>query len=306
MPHRRAALLLWLAVAVLALPVAAVAQCRVVKRQDVKLEMVLNHLFTTLQVNGTDAEFMVDTGAMRTLVTDDTVARLGLKLDQWRSTMMQGVGGYSRKRDAVLDSFTVQGMPLRRFGSNPDIDVAVGVIGEPVVNGHRIAGILGVDYLSSYDIDLDVRGRRMALYDVSGCSGRFIPWQGAYQRVPLELAPNRLVMMRAMLEGRPINAALDSGADNSAVSSVAAARIGVTPEVLSRDPGSFGTGVGAQRVPVHRHRFTQLRLGDGVFDNTTLMVLDLPTGPFDMLVGLDFLTTRRVWISYATAQVFFQ
>jgi predicted aspartyl protease len=298
--------LILLAAALLAAAPRPAAACSVDFQAKVPLQMVLNHLLVTVNINGTDVEMTLDTGAMRTLVTEETVKRLGLHLDEWRSTMMQGIGGYSRHRDAVLDSIALAGRPMRRFGSAPDLDVAVSVLGETDVNGHHIAGILGADYLSTVDIDLDVRGRTMSLYSVSGCSGAFIPWKGAFQRVPVDLARGRLVLMHARLDGNPVSAALDTGADDSVVGSVAAARGGVTPDVLSRDRAGVGTGVGANTFTIHYHRFAELRLGDGVFPNTTLLVVDLPTAPFEMLIGLDFLRTRRAWISYGTSQLFLQ
>ena len=111
--------------------------------------------------------------------------------------------------------------------------------------------------------------------------------------------------MRAYLDDNPVSAILDTGASITLVSAAAAARGGVTADVLSQDPAGTIAGVGSGISVTHAHRFAELRLGDAVFPKVTLAVSDFHVIT-EMLIGLDFLSSRRLWLSYATSQVFLQ
>lgn len=290
--------------ALLAVAAPAVA-CSASWEADVPLRMEANHLIVTVSINNADVDMILDTGAGRTMVTEDTARHLGLRVDEWRSSTTTGLGGSTSHRDAALDSIAIAARPLRYAGPSSEPIIAVGVLGFGGPNGHRFGGLLGADYLSSYDIDLDIRNLSMTMYSVAGCTGSFIPWQGAYQRVPVNLSRGRYLAVRAYLDDNPVSAILDTGASITLVSAAAAARGGVTADVLSQDPAGTIAGVGSGISVTHAHRFAELRLGDAVFPKVTLAVSDFHVIT-EMLIGLDFLSSRRLWLSYATSQVFLQ
>jgi hypothetical protein len=63
--------------------------------------------------------------------------------------------------------------------------------------------------------------------------------------------------------------------------------------------------VGPAPVPMRLHRFSELQIGPEVTRNPQLWVASARVVPIvDMLLGVDWLRTRRVWLSYATRQFF--
>jgi hypothetical protein len=53
------------------------------------------------------------------------------------------------------------------------------------------------------------------------------------------------------------------------------------------------------------HRFAELRIGPDVSRDPRLWVASAHVVPIvDMLLGVDWLRSRRVWLSYATRQFF--
>lgn len=52
--------------------------------------------------------------------------------------------------------------------------------------------------------------------------------------------------------------------------------------------------------------FQTMTVGAGTFRNTRLSVQDATLLGTDMLLGMDFLRWRKLWISYSTNQVFIQ
>jgi hypothetical protein len=56
---------------------------------------------------------------------------------------------------------------------------------------------------------------------------------------------------------------------------------------------------------MHRHRFAELRVGPEATREPVLWVASVRVVPIvDLLLGADWLAPRRVWLSFATRQVF--
>ena len=53
-----------------------------------------------------------------------------------------------------------------------------------------------------------------------------------------------------------------------------------------------------------RHVFGEVQIGPERLKRLTMLVGGTMLGGGDMLLGLDYLTSRRVWLSYATRQLF--
>ena len=105
--------------------------------------------------------------------------RLAVARDEWVSTDIQGTGGRDRRRLGRPRTLTLGGIALQRHTLAADHSVVVGPIPDNV-SGHPVAGLLGQDYLSVFDLDLDPASNTLRLYDVAGCSGVFPPCAGSY------------------------------------------------------------------------------------------------------------------------------
>ena len=57
-------------------------------------------------------------------------------------------------------------------------------------------------------------------------------------------------------------------------------------------------------IVVQQARFRRLRIGSEVIDNPRLAIADLAPFAGDVLIGGDYLGTRRVWFSFRLGQVF--
>jgi hypothetical protein len=73
---------------------------------------------------------------------------------------------------------------------------------------------------------------------------------------------------------------------------------------LDADRKVMAHGASPDMVSVPVHRFRELRVGPAVVQNPVLPVVPMTDGMGDALVGADFLTGRRVWLSFATNQMF--
>jgi hypothetical protein len=294
-----------LLVSLLLVPGIAGAACMVNATATIPLDVANNAIILPVQVNGLAASFILDTGAQRSVVTGEAVQRLGIARDQWVGTTMSGVGGIDRRANADPRSFSLGGVKLVRHTLSHDTSLTVAVIPRTRVGDHVIDGLLGRDYLSVFDLDLDVPGRRLTLYQVQGCTGRFLPWSGGYTAIPVAVPAEQAIMVGVTLDGTPLRALLDSGSGASLLTAAGIARMGLTPAAMAADPAETASGLGPHLVTLRRHRFRLLRVGAENLTAPTLWVAPVQLPLFsDMLLGADWLTGHRVWVSYATKQAF--
>ena len=167
-----------------------------------------------------------------------------------------------------------------------------------------IDGLLGLDYLSSFDVAFDLRRGRMTLYSVSGCDGSFLPWTRPYSAIPAQNPVPGLLLLPARVNGRPAMAQIDSGSTRSLVSLSTALRSGVTQAMLDRDPRQKVSGLGKSELIAHEHLFSELRVGTEDLHKMRVFVMRLPPRASGVVLGMDWLGAQPVWISWATNQVF--
>jgi hypothetical protein len=302
---RQTCLLRVLALLAILFATQAHAICRVVPLSAVPVDPVDGHILVTVQVNDIAATFVLDTGAERTLMGEDVVRRLGLERDGWVTSTILGIGGLQQRPNALPHTLRLGTTPLHRRTLTGDTSVTVGPLPVTEIAGRPIAGLLGRDFLSLFDLDIDLPDHRMTLYDVRGCDAWFLPWTSPYAAIPATMPMGAALVVQVLVDDRPLRALIDTGASSSLITASGMFRLGVTPALLARDPAGNGAGVGPAPVPMHLHRFAELRVGPDVMPDPALWVAAVRVVPIvDMLLGADWLQTRRVWLSFATKQVF--
>ncbi|MDR3532934.1 MAG: retroviral-like aspartic protease family protein [Rhodopila sp.] len=289
----------------LLLPCAAGAACVVDAKATIPLDVRGGAIIVPVEVNGLIASFILDTGAQRSVVTGDAVQRLGLARDQWVGTTMSGVGGVNHRANADPRSLTLGGVNLVRRTLNHDTSLTVGILPRTRIGDRVIDGLLGRDYLSVFDLDLDVPGRHLTIYQVHDCAGRFLPWRGGYAAKTVTTPNPASRVVAVSLDGTTLRALLDTGASASLLAAPGMYRLGLEPAGLAADPSDQVSGLGSHMVTMHRHRFRSLGVGGQMVDSPVIWVAPIRLAPIvDMLLGADWLAGRRVWISYATRQLF--
>jgi hypothetical protein len=216
---------------------------------------------------------------------------------------MGGIGGVDRRPNADPRSLSLGGIPLVRRTLSHDHSLTVGIL--PGARDTTVDGLLGRDYLALFDMDLDVQAHRLTLYQVNDCAGRFLPWTSTYTSIPVTIPPGEAVILPVMIDGKPLRAMLDSGATSSFLAAPGMYKLGLQQANLSADPTGDISGLGARVVIVHRHRFATLTVGNQTIQAPSLWVEPIRLSPIvDMLLGADWLAGRRIWLSFATKQLF--
>jgi len=187
----------------------------------------------------------------------------------------------------------------------PGLSLPVGHMAFGSVGGEPVAGLLGTDLLAAFDLALDGPAHRLTVYDVQGCTGRFLPWSRPYDAVPTIQPVRDTLMVPVRIDGRVLLGQIDTGAANTLVLAPGMQKLGLTEAMLDDDQAVMTRGVGPDSLTVHRHRFASMAVGDDTVTGPALWVGAVHALRIvDMLLGTDWLRTRVVWLSYATTQVF--
>ena len=281
------------------------AACSVAPLGTVPIDWVDGHLLVTVAVNDTDTTFILDTGADRTLLGDDAVRRLAVARSSWVSSTVLGLGGYQQRPNALPRSLRLGGVTLRRKTVTGDNSVTVGPLPVAELAGHQISGLLGRDFLSAFDLDMDLPAHVLTLYDVRGCTAGFLPWTTPYATIAVTMPMSAALVVPVMVDGHPLRALLDTGASASLIAAPGMYRLGLTPQMLTGDPPGSAGGIGPHPIVMRHHRFAELRVGPVETSQPTLWVAPVHIVPIvDMLLGADWLRSRHVWLSFATQQIF--
>jgi predicted aspartyl protease len=295
-----AALLILWPLSACAAPVRDTAQtdpCRPAKQVELPLREARNFLLTPATLDGRAATLLVDTGAETTTLTPQAVAALNLPRDAAHTRTLVGVTGNVNSAGAKLRELVLAG----RIVGGPR---TVGVGELPSLEGidPPVAGLLGADVLAGFDVELDLPAGRMALYSPSTCTD-WHPWAGGVQ-ASFRRGHGGLAFLDVQVDGRAVRALLDTGARTSLLTREAALALGVTEATLDGDMARTGHGVGGGTLTLREHRFATFGLPGAVARNMILNVADLPLAGAELLLGVDYLGHRHVWISYATSRLY--
>ena len=300
-PRERASFrrVVWL-LATLTFASHAHAACSVTARATIPLIRAGGLFLVPVELNGSTAQFVLDTGTERSVVGLAAADRLHVSRDEWVSTDLQGTGGRERRRLGRPASLSFGGVALRRRTVAQDNSLVVGPIPDHAGN-QPIDGLLGQDFLSTFDLDLDAGSSRLTLYSVTGCQGRYLPWPMPYAAVAAWRPVRNILAVPIHVDGVALEAELDSGTATSVIT---------LPGMLALNlPVAAGpdrvVGFGPGSLPASSQRFDRVQVGALAPAPATLTVAPIRTmRSLGALLGADWLASQRVWLSWATDQVF--
>ena len=299
-------------------PHAADAECRL-GAVAVLPEQGRHSPVVTIDINGKPATLVLDTGAFTTTLKLNSAERLGVRMSQLDADS-HGVGGVSHLHRGVAGR-------MRIGGISADGLTLAGVDFFNRPEDAELDGLLGMNLMAAYDVDLDLAGRHVIIYEADGgCSKPTVALAQPLYMVPLEFIENdRQADVELVIDGRRVRAVVDSGAARTVMFRSAGSRLGVDISAL-RSSRHVGYGVGPRPVPVMEHVFATVRIGDLQINDMAILVLDqanmgldmvhvgsrLPDpslgepGGEEMLLGADFMRKVHLWISHSSHKLIMQ
>jgi predicted aspartyl protease len=294
------ALLLAILAGVVGTHTASAQDCRPVRRAEFTFAAMGNVPIVTVRINGGTADFLFDTGAERTIMTAAAAKRLGVDAHYEYERRMRSIGSAVAGGDARVRSFGLGGMALS------DFRILVGAVSLPSFLGTPIDGLLGADFLSDYEVDLDLAHRRIILFAPSSCQITAPMWSGPYATIEANRSLHDRLFFPVSLDGHALAALIDTGAQLTTLDAESAAAVGVTGMALARDPVTTLRGAAAEVVNSRAHRFAELQIDGESLRDQIIVVAKLGLQDADLVLGADFLRWQRVWLSYKSHRVFLE
>jgi hypothetical protein len=128
----------------------------------VAVELRGRQLAVPVSINGQAVGLLLDTGSEKSFLTEATVERLHIPRDARFNTAIIGIGGGSARVDASVDHMLIGGVPL------PVDRISVNSFsGRP-----RFDGLIGLDILRDFDLDIDTPKRTSRCTASAFASGR--------------------------------------------------------------------------------------------------------------------------------------
>jgi predicted aspartyl protease len=241
-------------------------------------------------LNGKTFHPLVDTGAYGTIVSGAAAKKLGKKPILSMQDYYVGFAGNRINHYITVDETALGPLKLRNLTY---------MVNERMTG---LDGLLGGDYFSFFDIDLDFAKGRLNVFDAHHCAGQVVYWtRQPYAVVPFDDHAHDFrfhhIVARVVLDGKEVQALIDTGAAYTVMSLEAAQDLlNVDPAVLEKKRG--------------RYPFKTLSLGGVTVMNpaVTLVgetegVLLRPPGP-RMIVGMTTLRQLHMFVSYGEKKLY--
>lgn len=258
------------------------------------------HVLVPVSIDGSESlVFVLDTGAGKTVVTPKLVVKLGLEEERAEREVIRGIHGETENAVVNVQSIAVGELHVA------DIQAIVLNLDHITHGNWHVDGILGMDFLSQFDVRLDFGANRVSFYSAASDRSNCVACPAGIDGIGFETIDPGFIVLPATVDATPVNAVLDTGSGHSGLNLKAATALGVA--LPSMPAGAqAGHGFGLQTGPV--------RVGDTtVSERTALHVMDHPVtealGLADqptMLMGTDQLKGRVVTICYGLGRLFLQ
>ena len=283
----------------------AAATCTVAKLTTVPATLIGEKIYLPITMNETTGLFLLDTGSAETMLNSPFASEAGANMDRRAGKYIYIGAGNKQSLPVFKGHIRVTHIGDIRY---PDWEYAIADLGGVSPNGTPMGGLLGMDFMHYFDIEIDFAARTVSIYRLTGCTDVHPPtWSGDYDAIPLKHTPDHNLTLPVFLDNADLDMELDTGAEGVLVTRDAAAKAGVDGAALAHNHEIQAGGIGG-RFTIAWHRFKLLLIGGGVYPDADLAIENERgfAGETDGLVGLGALKAQRVWISFTTNTLFVQ
>lgn len=250
------------------------------------------------RINQYLVKLILDTGSQGTIVTQALADKLDLPIDHRRSTRMIAVSGRGDSaHNAIISDFQIGHLPSRRLSATVD-SANLGMV-------PAFEGILGADILFNTDIAFDFPNRTVGFYDTAGCARSGPPAGERYLAVAAKRSEHTgRFLIPVQINGHSLWGILDTGATGTAISRGAALSAGIPESALDGGHVLASTDAFGKRTSNRKITFASVAIGPERFHNVAMPVADASFREGDLLIGQDYLRSRKVWLSPDTGRMF--
>jgi hypothetical protein len=157
---------------------------------------------------------ILDTASPFSSVTESAASRLTLQLKPLPSGSEVRSGVKPVEKMATAKEFSVGQVQFK----SAEFMVVSDDTFDPHQGDFQLVGILGMDVLGRFDVELDVSNRKMKLFSRDHCPGHAVYWSNSYDSVPIRFGELGELYFPMELEGKKIETTLATGNKTTSLS----------------------------------------------------------------------------------------
>jgi hypothetical protein len=165
--------------------------------------------------------------------------------------------------------------------------------------------------LQQADVDYDLGHNLIRIIPFTACPRPQLPDWARRGRAVSELSIHHpaaqapLIVAAAYLNGDELRVLFDTGAPHSMLTAAGARRVGVHVDSNWSNASVLLTGVGDSAAIGSIRYFSTFKLGDERQRHIPLYVTDIEVPQIDMVLGMDFFLTHRVYVEASRGLLYF-
>lgn len=281
-------------------------------------------------MDGHETKLLIDTGAEVSWLFDNSLDRLGIKYSSFSVLNdVRGLGGTSRTGAVALSDLKLGDVsygPVDMPVIVPDKSVQDARKKDKSKHAPPYAGMLGNNFLSNFDVEFDVPEHKIYILSQDHCKGVVQHWNGPLIAAPFRMsvpetdpttggirprmADDYKIRVPITVNGRPVLAILDSGAQNSYMTWEFASQLGISKDTPGVTKTEDVDGIDGHSVPGYHYRFSTFTIGDETLIGVPVEIGDVSQGRHAefadiFILGADFFAKNRVYIAYKERMIYF-
>jgi predicted aspartyl protease len=271
---------------------------------EASIDLAIGHdaisVLAPAHVDGTRTFMVIDTGGIVSTLRYDIADNLHLPMQEAPMHMVN-VSGQMLDLEATVGRFDFGPLHFNnvKFMLEPEHDLASGLHGP-------VGGTLAPDILRHYDIELDLAAAKMNLFSPSTCPNPAYWDPSGADGVKMEVLENGHILVPIQLDGKPLEALLDTGMSHTSID-LATARDRFGVDVHGRGVERVGGLTETEEGALYRYQFKTLAIANTRLSLEKPRVTLMPdlSGSHDresrhakMVVGLSTLRDLHVYIAY--------
>jgi predicted aspartyl protease len=301
-------------------PAAIAAPCQIKQLAELQVETTNNRPIVDGTVNGQPVKILIDTGASISAITGALAKQLGLKTETQSRLHIYGVGGEkhvdaTRIKKLQFGNFLLTGLTVAVMSPQKSL----------ATEAREGLFIVGSDLLSRYTMEFDFGNHVMRFMAAENCKPeQLVYWSKTFSVGEMETSriDDAHIETQVLLNGKSVDALLDTGAQVSWSTTYGARLAGVTNSAADHPVENRLRGSNGAPLPSFLGTFETISIGDDeTVRNVKLWVADLfaadtsaetgshilkpVEGSPNLLIGCDFFLAHRVIASFKDHKILF-
>jgi Tfp pilus assembly protein PilF/predicted aspartyl protease len=248
----------------------------------------------SIGIDGQPRKFLLDTGGFWSLISPNVIA------------------AYKPTTAAISGRLGLQGLPLDKSVKIHDLQ-----LGNAIFHGVEFFvappsyglddGTLGANWLQNFDVEIDPVKNTASFFSHDHCEGQVIYWPHQDLAV-IPFESDRIqnqITLSLTLEGKEVTAMLDTGASESFLSlRVAKHLFDLTPDSPGMQYVGSENDARGRSHPIYRYQFSSLEMGDIMFKNPWIVIVDRESDGPDMILGMHQLHALHLFFAYKERKLY--